>query len=80
MKISEIVRLVETYSKDQLIEAEESIVNNDTPAIRIEGIDEGEKLTHAFAAIYVIDKVNELGIDTRAAIRLYTKMVRETMN
>lgn len=79
MKIPVIKKLVETYSFDQLAAAEAAIADGQLPAIEIEGGDEGEQLTHAFAAMEVKKMVEE-GKDLKEAIREYTQRVRNCIS
>ena len=80
MKIPVIKKLVENHSLEELQAAEEALAEEQTPAISIEGDDEGEQLTHAFAAIFVIQKINETGCDFKTALRQYTSKVRESIS
>lgn len=76
MKIPVIRKLVEIHDLDALQRAEEDLVEERVPAIEIEGEDDGEKLTHVFAAIYIHKKMNTDGADFKTAIREYTQKVR----
>ena len=58
MKIPVIKKLVDTYSYEELSAAEAAIAEGETPAISIEGEDEGEQLTHAYAAAWIREKMN----------------------
>ena len=80
MKIPVIKKLVENYSIDDLRAAEEALAEEATPEITIEGDDEGEQLTHAFAAIYILEKMAESGVDFKTALREYTSKVRTSIN
>lgn len=80
MKIPEIKKLVDTYSVEQLMTAEEALVNEESLPIEIGGTDEGEQLTHVFAAIYVINKMHDDGVDFKTALRDYTSKVRNSIN
>ncbi len=80
MKLPVIKQLVETYTLEQLIAAEESLLNEQVPAIEIEGYDEGEQLTHAFAAISILQDVQDNGVDVRTALRNYTQRVRSSIS
>ena len=80
MKIPSIKALVELYSLDELAQAEEAIMNEETPQIDIGGDDEGEKLTHVLAAIYILDKIASEGYDFKKALREYTGKVRESIS
>ncbi|MBB6459173.1 DUF6952 family protein [Flammeovirga kamogawensis] len=79
MKIPIIKKLVENYSLQDLQAAEEALSEEQTPAIEIGGDDEGEQLTHAFAAVWIKEKV-EAGEDFKVALRAYTSMVRGSIS
>ena len=51
MKIPVIKKLVEAYDLDELRNAEEALLEENTPIIDIDGEDEGEKLTHAWQLV-----------------------------
>ncbi|UII25923.1 hypothetical protein LVD15_21880 [Fulvivirga maritima] len=80
MKIPEIKRLVENHQLEELIQAEEDLVNENELAITVKGDDEGEQLTHIFAAIFIINKMNDDNVDFKTALREYTGKVRESIN
>ena len=80
MKIPEIKRLVESYTMEELAAAEGQISNEETPTIEVRGEDDGEKLTHVIAAVYIIERMNSEGIAFKAALREYTSKVRESIN
>ena len=80
MKLPVIKQLVETFTLEQLTAAEEAILNEQTPAIEIEGSDEGEQLTHALAAIEILNDVADNGVDVRTAMRNYTQRVRNSIS
>ena len=79
MKIPVVKKLVEQYSIEQLQAADEALADEQTPEIEIAGEDEGEKLTHAFAALWIKERMNE-GLEFKAALREYTSKVRESIN
>ncbi|WP_026999533.1 DUF6952 family protein [Eisenibacter elegans] len=80
MKIPAIKQLVETYTLDQLRQAEEAFYEEQTPAISIEGADEGEQLTHTIAAIWILEKMQAEGSDFKTALRAYTQRVRASIS
>ncbi|WP_436516420.1 DUF6952 family protein [Ekhidna sp. To15] len=80
MKIPVIKQLIETYSKEELIKAEAAIAEEQKPEITIPGDDEGEQLTHAFAALQVIQTMEENGSDFKTALREYTSRVRNSIS
>ena len=79
MKIPVIKKLVERYSLEELQAAEAALAEEQNPEIDIDGEDEGEKLTHAFAAMWIKEKVNE-GMEFKVALREYTNKVRESIS
>ena len=80
MKIPVIKNLVETASMEDLIAAEEAIVDEQQFTLEVEGEDEGEQLTHVLAAIYIKDQISKEGMDFKTALREYTKKVRESIS
>ncbi|WP_424960935.1 DUF6952 family protein [Ekhidna sp.] len=80
MKIPVIKQLVEKYSKEELEKAEAAIAEEQTPQIEIPGEDEGEQLTHAYAAIEIIQSMEENNVDFKTALREYTGRVRNSIS
>ena len=80
MKIPVIKKLVEDYSKDQLINAEAAIAEERKPEIDIPGDDEGEQLTHAYAAVQILETMDKEGLDFKTALREYTGRVRNSIS
>jgi len=80
MQIPVIKKLVETYTEEQLKLAEEAIIEEQNPAIEIEGKDEGEKLTHVIAALFVIDDMRKNNTEFRVSLRNYTQKVRNSIS
>lgn len=80
MQIPVIKKLVEQYSVEELQAAEEALAEEQRPAIDIPGVDEGEKLTHAFAAIFILDKMKTEGLEFKKALREYTSKVRTSIS
>ena len=80
MKVPEIKKLCETYTVEQLLEAEDSILNELSPAIQIGGDDEGEQLTHVLAAIWCLQDMRENGTALPQAVRNYTVKVRNSIS
>lgn len=80
MKLPVIKHLAETYTLEQLKAAEEAILNEQKPAIEIEGTDEGEQLTHAIAAISILEDMAKNNLDVRTAMRNYTQRVRNSIS
>lgn len=80
MKVPAIKKLVESYPKSELIQAEEDLTEEKTLKIEVEGNDEGEQLTHILAAVWILDEMKSKNIDFKEALREYTKKVRESIN
>lgn len=80
MKLPVIKHLAETYTLEQLKAAEEAILNEQKPAIEIEGTDEGEQLTHTIAAIAILEDMATNNLDVRTAMRNYTQRVRNSIS
>ena len=80
MKIPVIKQLIETYSKEELELAEAAIAEEQRPAIEIPGEDEGEQLTHAYAALQIIQSMEENEVDFKTALREYTGRVRNSIS
>lgn len=80
MQIPVIKKLAETFTLDQLKAAEEAMMNEQQPAIEIEGKDEGEQLTHVLAAIDMLTDMQTNNVDLRTALRNYSQRVRNSIS
>ncbi|MFD2784924.1 DUF6952 family protein [Hymenobacter rubripertinctus] len=80
MKMPVIRHLVETQTLDALVAAEEALLEEQTPAFEVEGEDEGEQLTHVFAAIFILHHMQDHQSDFKTALREYTKKVRVSIS
>jgi hypothetical protein len=80
MKIPAIKKLVETYKLDELYQAEKDLMDEKRLAIDIEGEDEGEKLTHILASIWILHEMEKNKLDFKTALREYTKKVRSSID
>lgn len=80
MKVPVIKKLVEQFSLAELSAAEEALLNEEKPDIDISGEDEGEKLTHAYAAVTIKRQIEEEGIAFATALRNYTARVRQSIS
>ena len=80
MHIPTIKKIVEQYSIEELQAAEAAILEEQTPAIDIPGEDEGEQLTHAIAAIWILNDMQENNRDAKSSLREYTKKVRKSID
>lgn len=79
MQIPIIKKLVESYSLIQLKDAEDAMMEEQKPAIEIEGKDEGECLTHVLASIYIKEKM-EQGTAFNQALRDFSQRVRNSIS
>ncbi|MFN8116188.1 MAG: hypothetical protein U0W65_08745 [Bacteroidia bacterium] len=79
MQIPVIKKLVESYSLPQLQAAEEAMLEEQKPAIEVEGKDEGECLTHVLASIYIKEKM-EQGVAFNQALRDFSQRVRKSIS
>lgn len=79
MKIPAIKKAVEAYNVEELMAAEAALMEGLPLAIDIEGADEGEKLTHILAAIFVKEEMKN-GSDMMTAIRAYSQRVRNSIS
>lgn len=79
MQIPVIKKLVEAYSLAQLQEAEAAMMEEQKPAIDVEGKDEGECLTHVLASIYIKEKM-EQGTAFNQALRDFSQRVRNSIS
>jgi hypothetical protein len=80
MKIPAIKRLVETQTLPSLLAAEEALLDERQPEFVVEGEDEGEQLTHVFAAIFILNHIQDHGVEFKEALREYTKKVRVSIS
>jgi hypothetical protein len=80
MKVPVIKKLVEQFSLAELSAAEEALLNEEKPDIDISGEDEGEKLTHAYAAVIIKKQIEEEGVPFATALRNYTSRVRQSIS
>lgn len=80
MKIPEVKKLVENFSMQDLIAAEQALVEEAELPIVVGGEDEGEKLTHILAAIFILEKMKTEGVDFKLALRDYTRRVRQSIS
>lgn len=80
MKIPAIKKLVEAYSIEDLKNAEAAMLEEQQPAIEVEGEDEGEQLTHILAAMDILQNMKDKEINTAQALRLYSQRVRKSIS
>ena len=81
MKIPAIKKIIEAkYTLEMLDNAEMAIINEEQPTIDIEGDDEGEQLTHIFAAKWIVEDMQNTGDDFKTSLRKYTQKVRNSIS
>jgi len=80
MQVPVIKQLVSDFELEQLQQAEEAILNESQPEIKIEGEDEGEQLTHVMAAIWVKQHMQKENLSIGKAVREYTVRVRQSIS
>lgn len=80
MQLPVIKHLAETFNIEQLVLAEQQLLNEEPLQMEVEGKDEGEKLTHIIAAKAILEEVRDHGIDLRTAIRQYAQRVRNSIS
>lgn len=80
MKIPVIKKLVESTTVEALRQAEEDLLEEKTLQIEVGGEDEGEQLTHIFAAIYILEQMQNEGMEFKQALRAYTQKVRSSIS
>ena len=81
MKIPAIKKIIEAkYTLEMLDNAEMAIINEEQPTIDIEGEDEGEQLTHIFAAKWIVEDMQNTGDDFKTSLRKYTQKVRNSIS
>jgi hypothetical protein len=80
MKIPAIKKLVESYSIEQLQQAENELYDEQLPSIEVEGEDEGEQLTHIIAALWIKNDMSANGSDMKTSLRNYTQKVRKSID
>ncbi|MCB9257201.1 MAG: hypothetical protein H6579_08735 [Chitinophagales bacterium] len=81
MKIPAIKKLIEAnYTLEMLDEAEIAIINEEEPQIEVEGDDDGEQLTHLFAAKWILEDMQERAVDFKSSLRAYTEKVRNSIS
>lgn len=80
MQANAIKKLVDTYTPEQLAEAEALLLEGELLHIEVEGKDEGEQLTHLSAALWVIHDMNEHQNDFRTSLRNFMAKVRNSIS
>lgn len=71
---------METYNVHELQAAEAALLEELPLPIEVEGEDEGEKLTHILAAIWIKHEMDREGWDFVKGLRAYTARVRKSID
>ena len=80
MNINIIKHIVETYTVEQLQKSEQDLLDGKALEIEIEGVDEGEQLTHILAGIFCKQTMQESNQTIQQAVRAYSIRVRSSIN
>lgn len=80
MNLSEVKKLVDNLSMEELISAEKALIAGQKLSIIVEGNDEGEQLSLILAAIFILERMQKEGIDFNIALRDYIRRVRESIS
>jgi hypothetical protein len=80
MKLPVIKALAENQTLENLRKAEEELLNGEALSIEVEGVDEGEQLTHILGAIDILERVEKEGVDLRTSTRAFFERVRNSIS
>lgn len=80
MKLPVIRELAEKHSLDEIIKAEEALVEEKPLPFPVPGGDEGEKLTHLLGARWILEEMQRTGCLLPEALRAYGKRVRDSIS
>jgi len=80
MQLSVVRQLVNDHDIATLQAAEAAILEGQKTEIEVEGVDEGEQLTHVMAAIWVLHEMKENNVPLNKAVRNYTVKVRNSIS
>ena len=80
MHIPSVKLLIENNEITALEAAEIALLEGVPAQIEIPGADEGEKLTHVLAAIWVKKQMEKEGVGLNDALRAYTARIRNSIN
>ena len=79
MRIPAIKDLVSKYSLEELQQAEEALLEEQTPAIDLGPDDPGDQLTHVIGAIEILKDI-AAGEEEKMALRKFTQRVRNSIS
>lgn len=66
------------YTLEMLDDAEMALINEEQPTIDIEGANDGEQLTHIFAAKWIIEEMQRTGVNFEKALKAYGLKVKKS--
>lgn len=75
-----VIRKLLAHDIEALQKAEEAVAEELSPEIEVEGVDDGEKLTHLFGAIWIKEQVASGAMDEKSALRAFTQKVRNSIS
>ena len=78
MKLPAIKKLVNSYELDVLVEAKRALFSGEPLPFEVEGEDDGEQMTHLYAAVWVLEDMVKNSTDMLTSLRAYTAMVRRS--
>jgi Family of unknown function (DUF6952) len=79
MKIPVIKKLIDELDLKTLNRSAEELEEEKPLSIEIDGDDDGEKLTHIYGAIWILEQV-EKGTEKNMALREFSARVRNSIN
>ena len=80
MKVAVVKELVNSYTQEELADAEDALLNELQPDISIPGDNEGEQLTHVLAALWVQADMHYNDCDIQTSLRSYSIKVRKSID
>lgn len=78
MKIAAVKKITQEYTAEQLDQAQTNLLAGAALGIDVEGEDEGEQLTHLYAALWIKEHMSANNSDLNTSLRAYTAMVRQS--
>lgn len=80
MQIGVIKNLISRYDLSTLKELEAQLTEGEELSHEVDGVDEGEQLTHIMGAIWSIEKAQENGGDPQKEVRNFIARVRKSIS
>jgi hypothetical protein len=79
MQLPAVRKLTQAHGLETLKATEQALYDGTPLPIDVEGVDEGEQLTHVLGAIWVLEQVAQ-GADPNEALRAFAGRVRNSIN